>query len=236
MSLKNLKSLTILMTVTALSTVATATYNFYDPNGWNIGAGGSTYQQWDVFTANTGNTPDVGANNTYGTATADVKSPGFATGSGNFYSFSADFGAIVNVPSTVVPTPPAPPHGTHIIVQLNMGLNEGVNILPGSMTVTGATQTATLLRDDVLFEGDVYVPAMGFDVTFQERILEFWLPETGDFTIDWDQKVHAPINEIRVDSMVNYPAAFDIIPVEFIPEPATIAILGLGGILLRRRK
>lgn len=223
----------MLVLVLALSTIASAAMeatSFVTPNHWNIGDVSSTYQEWDVIAGDTGNTPDVGVYSS-GVPILDVLSPGFRSGSSNFYSFSGNYGTEADIYNQIGTG------GTHVIVQISATMNGNDSVyadsleivdLSGNAITGGANAEALDLM--VLFEGDISSP-MGL-VTQQEQKWEFYLPGyTGDFMVKSDSIIHSMFQQIRVDSMIA-DSAF----AATVPEPATMAILSLGGFLLRRRK
>lgn len=192
--------------------------SFLEPVGWDVGDTGSTHQVWDVLTASTGNLPD----HAYDTAgvvlsnpTLAAKPPGYGpTGNSNFYSFVGDFGAIANIYNHGIESSGL---GTHVIVQIGSNLNPDQISFPGHGTgvyldtlriidssngeITGGTNGDALQVSEVVYYESVFT-SFG-DVEYQEVIFEFWLPGyTGNFRIDWDQKVHASIDTVRVDTMI----------------------------------
>lgn len=218
---------------------------FTEPEYWSVGDAGSTYQEWDVKSANTGNTPDQGydtAGATLTDPTHSVTSPGFVTGTSNFYSFSGDFGATADIYNQ------GGAGGTHVIIQIGASLNPDEESFPGHKTgvfldsleltqLDGSTAIAGGANEDALQIAEVsYRDAVSSsfgEVSYQELIYEFYLPGyTGDFQVSWDQIVHATIDTLRVDTMVTNEAY----GVTSVPEPATIALLALGGVAMLRRR
>ena len=118
----------------ALATSMGVTSNLVEPGGWSVGDANSTHQSWDVKTANTGNLPDV-SYNVAGASLTDpthsVASPGFITGTSNYYAFSGDYGATADIynhggSSTGM--------GTHVIVQIGSSVNPDEESFPGHGT------------------------------------------------------------------------------------------------------
>ena len=245
--------------LSALATTAQAGFtsslgvetHFLEPGGWNVGDALSTHQTWDYVGANTGNLPDIsydvdGALLT--NPTWSVKAPGFRTGTSNFYSFSGDFGATADIynhgglPAGV---------GTHVIVQIGNSLNPDAESFPGQGTgvyldslkivdlsgspITGG-DNASALQISPIFYADEVDSSFGL-VSYQELVAEFWLPGyTGDFHVDWNQKVHSLIDTLRVDSMIATEAIGGGTPFALtaVPEPTGAILLGIGGIGLAR--
>jgi hypothetical protein len=229
---------------------------FVDPGGWSVGDAGSTHQIWNAKTASLGNLPDQGYNVAGATLTApthSVKSPGFGpTSTGNFYSFSGDFGATADIynhggSSSL---------GTHVIVQIGASLNPDEESFPGHGTgvfldslkivdlsdaaLAGGDNPSSLQISEISYEEGV--SSTFGPVDYQELIYEFFLPNyTGDFRVDWDQKVHATIDTLRVDSMIA-PQAFSLTGVSAVttPEPSSMLLCVLGGLTVaamsRRRR
>ncbi len=239
---------------------------FYGPAGWNVGDLNSTYQEWDAKLTGTGNLPDHGyQTNPAGLTdpTHGVKSPGFRTGSSNFYSFSGDYGATADIYNH---GGFASGYGTHVIVQTGSTVNHDSDAWAASASelvsghgmgnyweslvlvdlndipITGGDNASALQISEISYLQGV-TTSMG-PVDYQELIYEFWLPGyTGDFRVDWDQVAHGTIDTLRVDSMIameaNGNTPFPLTPV---PEPATLGLLVSGllvvvsGLTARRRR
>lgn len=225
--------------LTSPSVGADAT-SFETPQYWSVGDAYSTYHGWDLLTAAAGNTPDVGHVTTPSGLTASalsVVSPGFLAGSGNFYSFSGDYGVAATIFNHGGSSGSGAPvdYGTHVIIQTAATMNSDTNasVYADSLRLVTPLGGSILegdnpsrLRFEELWVGDV-TSAFG-TVTQQELVWEFFLPNyTGDFEILADVAIHSSFMEMRVDTMLAPQA---------IPEPATLAMLGCGGIMLLRRR
>lgn len=230
---------TAILAVAVLAAPAVAD-EFLTPAWWNLGDVGTTYQQWDVFTAVTGNTPDVGRmtdGTTLPDPTVGVSPPAFATGTGNFYSFAGPYSGMVDVPNY------GSGAGTHIIVQTAASMNPDPNaggpasifvdslriedgagaILPGGAN-TDALQEALITT--TLDSGP-----MG-EITVEWLIWEFYLPGyAGDFEIISDSIIHSQYRELRVDTAI----AAQAYPITPVPEPTSLLMVGVAALLLRRR-
>lgn len=210
--------------------------HFVGPSGWSVGDAGSTYQEWDAKTAGAGATPDVGydvAGASLTGSTHSVKAPGFGpTSTSNYYAFGGDFGATADIYNH------GGAGGTHVIVQVGTSLNGTTGVYADSLkltdlsgvTLTGGANGDALQVDEIFFGTNI--PSSFGPVSYQELIYEFYLPGyTDDFRVDWDQVVHATIDTLRVDSKTT-PQAYGITNV---PEPASLALIGLGGLIMVRR-
>jgi len=228
---------TAITAIALTATAAPAALAFVDPGSWDIGDDFSTYQHWDVVTADTGNLPDVGSFGPGADSTWSVTPPGFATGSGNFYAFAGPYGSYADLAG--YDSGPAG-SGTHVIVQIVASLGEGgmVGLFPDSVQLLDAFggtpldggANADLLRSDVLttYDGDFG----GQPITIEERIFEFYLPEfVGDFTLDLGFNASAVNFELRVDTIL----ADGPLPITPIPAPGAIAAFGLAGLGLGAR-
>lgn len=222
-----------------------------EPAEWSVGDAGSTHQMWDAKTASSGNLPDQEydtAGATLTDPTHSVKSPGFGpTSTSNFYAFSGDFGATADIYNHGGSTAGV---GTHVIVQVGASLNPDEESFPGHGTgvyldsmklldlsnspLTGGANGDALQIAEVSYD-DAVSSSFG-EVSYQELIFEFWLPGyTDDFRVDWDQKVHATIDTLRVDSMIAAEASGGGSPFSLtsaVPEPSSLAIASLAGFAL----
>lgn len=191
-----------------------ATTDFENPALWSVGDAHTTYQEWDNFLALTGNAPGVGMNVNPSIPSGpfvDVVSPGFVSGTANFYAFSGDYAVsadIYNHGGSAGTGLIGGGVGTYVIVQTSSTLNgsdgvysntlEIVDLLGGPIVGGG---NADSRRHDVLFEGTVS-SSFG-DVTLREEIWEFYLPDyEGDFKVQGDIIVHASFDRLRVDSAI----------------------------------
>ncbi|GAB4108499.1 MAG: hypothetical protein Kow00105_15760 [Phycisphaeraceae bacterium] len=227
----------------ASQALAVAT-SFVEPGAWHVGDPNTTYQKWGSFTGQTGNTPDIGLTvNPAITSvpTVSVVSPGFVAGSGNFYSFSGDYGFTADIYNHggVAGSGGLPAGlGTHVIVQTSATLNGSEAIYSDTLEIVtllgnaipgGANADA--IRHDVIIEGPVSSP-FG-TVTQREEIWEFFLPNyTGDFRVQADVIAHSSFDHIRVDSALGQSAYAPTA----IPEPASCALWAAGTVMLLTRR
>ncbi|HEY4760046.1 MAG TPA: PEP-CTERM sorting domain-containing protein [Thermoguttaceae bacterium] len=215
-------------------------FYFVNPSGWTTSSPGSTYQEWDVFASATGNVPDFGHVTTSAgldSPLASVASPGFVTGSNNFYSFSTDYGISANLfnhgGSSGAGGYPAG-YGTHVIIQTASTLGDPLGVLLGSMEIVGfggdpipGGDNASALQSAMLWTGEV-MSSFGI-VTQEERLWEFFLPGyTDDFQVRWQNQVHSQFKQLRVDTMIAQ-TAFPLISV---PEPNMFCLLAMGAVSL----
>ncbi|HMO26478.1 MAG TPA: hypothetical protein PKB10_09420 [Tepidisphaeraceae bacterium] len=124
--------------------ITSAQAAFVAPASWVRGAGGATYQHWDVFDAYPVDpTPDVGNINPNGTAVlTETTGAAFVTSGGNIYSFSTATQFSVSIPELDVP---APAHDLTAVVQFK---TLGTEIDPASVLLNGIApvDTAELSR------------------------------------------------------------------------------------------
>lgn len=202
--------------------------SFAEPSGWSVGQADSTYQEWDVFTGRSGNAPDVGHYPLELSPTFSAAAPAFLTGTKNLYSYAGDYDWRADVKNYGNGAGHAG-MGTHVIVQTATTLNGGVGVLLDSLAVVkpdgsaiSGGDNASALRETTLFEGQIWVEAMGQFVTTQERLWEFYLPDYfDDFRVVGHSRVDSSFLAARIDSM--------IAPV---PEPGTITLAGAGLLAL----
>ncbi|MCO6042905.1 hypothetical protein NG895_03195 [Aeoliella sp. ICT_H6.2] len=193
------------------------TSGFEEPSGWSVGDAGSTHQVWDYKTGSADNLPDRGydvAGATLTEPTHSVLSPGFQSGTYNFYSFAGDYSAAADIYNH---GGAAEGLGTHVMVQIGSSQNPDEDSLPGHGTgvyleslqivdlsdspLTGGASDDALQVAELSYE-DAVLTSFG-EAQYQELVFEFWLPEyTGDFRINWNQKVHSTVDTLRVDTMI----------------------------------
>lgn len=229
--------------VGSMTSIASAGYTtslgvenlFNEPTGWSVGDANSTYQEWNAKSASTGNLADQGYTTNPGSLTDPThaaKSPGFVTGSTNFYSFTGHYGAtadIYNHGGSSGGGGFGSSFGTHVIVQIGTSQNpdelswasygdgthdelvtgHGVGAFWDTLKLVDFTDTVIVggANAEALAIGEVSyregVASTFGPVDYQELFFEFWLPNyTGDFRVDWDQVVHGTIDTLRVDSMI----------------------------------
>ncbi len=190
---------------------------FVDPNSWDIGDPGSTYQEWDVLVGMMDNKPDLGQVSNPASLplpSLRVYPPGFVSSTANFYSFSGNYGVSVDIYNHGGSSGAGAPagYGTHVIVQtaatVNRDPNDGgpASVLIDSVQITDFNDapivgggSAEALRVNEIWRG--LVPSSRGNVSQQELIWEFFLPDyTGDFRVRMDNIVHSMFKQIRIDS------------------------------------
>ena len=219
------------------------TQYFVEPGGWTVGDVNSTYQVWDDLVAATGNTPDAGYSSNPAISSLPTlgATPGYVTGSGNFYRWDTDY----TIDADIFNHNTGGTDGTHVIVQTTATTNESVSVLGGTMEIvelggspiTGGANGDAFVDAGVVAAGTVNT-TMG-PQNVEVLIWEFFLPGyTGDFQVQWLESIHTSFDQLRIDSMIT-PAGFA--PTQFaftqIPEPGAVALvlLGLVGVASHRR-
>ena len=238
----------LLTVVCATATLSASPYidtgeYFVEPGSWTVGDAGSTYQAWDDFFVASGNTPDAGYSTNPAIATQPVvNSTGLVTGTKNFYHYGMNYAMDADIYNHGT----GGTDGTHVIVQTAATTGSGESVVPDSLEIvdlggsalTGGDNASALVDGGLLASGTVG-SGMG-PTTMQIRIWEFFLPGyTGDFTVQWDERMHSSFDQLRVDSLIaaNAQPATPFTFQEIVPEPSAVvmALLGLVGIVCRRR-
>lgn len=219
----------------AMAFAGIASASFVAPGEWNVGDAGSTYQQWDVLGAPTNNAPDIGVFSP-GSPILEATGGAIATGSGNFYLWTHDYGTEADIYNQ------SGSGGTHVIVQIDASMNGTDSVYRNSLeiltlaggAITGGANASALAN---VVQSTYTVSTPQGDADAQVLGWEFFLPGyTGDFMVKSASIVHSSFKEMRVDSMVSSSnTAFNT---TVIPEPATLLLFGgaAGGMVLFRRK
>jgi hypothetical protein len=249
----------VLTTATAFASpyIGTGEY-FVDPDGWDVGDAGSTFQAWDTFAPNPPGppsnnlppkSPDAGLTTNpvigIGPTVTGSAAPGtfiFVTGTNNIYSPMGNYSLNANIRNHGT----GGGDGTHVIVQTASSLGDpAVSVVPDTLNIvdlsnnpiTGGANSAALVDGGVIAAG--FVDSTMGPVKLEVLIWEFFLPNyTGDFRVTWSEGIHSSFDQLRVDSFVT-PNALAPTTYTFqqIPEPSSIFIglLGLAGICVGRR-
>lgn len=203
----------------------------------------TTSQLWyNLGSSNSAGVPDSYTLTGLAASTLVPTSPGYRTGSGNFYSFMGNYSATATVYNYGGADGSAVTGGTYVTLQTAASINPDFEYNVGllalgstetptiTFTTTGGTVlTAQLLDFEVSFSG-TDVPSLVGEVDWQELTWTFYLPDwTGDFKATFDIPVHVMFSAVQIDTAIVTAA---------VPEPASLAILAgsLGAMLLRRRK
>ncbi len=218
----------VLVCVLAAPAFATDATSFVDPSFF--GDANTTSNEWDVFSSQVFNAPDVAADSTHSGSVLNVSGPGFVSGSSNFYAFGGSYNADADI---VAPTLASA--GTHVTVQTSGTVGYG-----GVSNVRIFDDSGNLLSDSPFNESELFngsVMSSFGPVTQVETLSEFWLDGyTGDFEVTWTNGQHSSFNGLRVDSL----ATLSTPGAAAVPEPSSIAMLGIAvmglGLCARRRR
>lgn len=207
---------------------------FVTPQSWTRGTGGATYQAWDIFdTYPTDSTPDVGNVNANGTASLTENTGGaFVTSGGNIYSFSTATDFTVTIPEADVPTPA---HDVTAVVQIK---TQGTEIDPATLLLNGQAPVESVELDRVVlggFGGSLVENWYLFNVPY--AAFGDGVPGVEDLTLTFGaQGSSMSLDAISIDTAIR-PFGYYAEPTPAaIPEPATAALLSLGGLALLRRR
>ncbi len=228
-----------LFTGLLLACGAQASAAFVAPTTWTRGAGGTTYQHWDVFTDDNGvlplivdNTPDLpGFTNPNGTPTVTENTgTSFITGGGNIYSFGGTTQFTVTVPEADVP---APAHNVTAIVQFR---TQGTELNDANIKLNGlsAVDSAELSR----------TPLGGFGGTLVDSWFLFRIPYlsfgNGDgvsdlLTLTFQASGSSmSLDQLSIDTAIR-PFGYYNEP-NPVPEPASLLLAFASAPLLLRRR
>ncbi|MBB6428618.1 PEP-CTERM sorting domain-containing protein [Algisphaera agarilytica] len=206
---------------------------FVSPTSWSRGIGGTTYQEWDVFSTNSGATPDVGNVNGNGTASlTETVSGSFITSGGNIYHAGAASSFTVTTPEADV-TAPAPDHNVTAIVQIR---SQGTELDYSSVLLNGiaAVDTAELGRIALGgFGGELVDSWFLFNIPY--AAFGDGIPGVEDLTLTFNATgAHMSLDRLSIDTAIQ-PFGFYAEP-NPVPEPASLALLGLGAITMLTRR
>lgn len=222
---------TLISTLTMTLCTGAVQAAFVTPQIWTRGVGGTTFQHWDVFTTMTDATPDVANINPNGTARVSETSGGaFITGGGNIYGFNVPFAMSVTIPELDVPTPA---HNVTAIVQIRV---QGQELDTNSLLLNGlaAINYAELSRDQLGGFGGAKVDHW-FLFNIPYNLFGDGIPGVQNLTLTFAaEAAHTSLDQLAIDTAVR-PFGYYSEP-NPIPEPTSIALLGLGGLMLLRRR
>lgn len=225
------------------ASAALGTLAFQEPGGWSVGDANSTHQAWDSFSGTAGAAPDL-SYEVFPTGltmpTAGVLSPGFRTGSQNYYSFSGNYGVELDIfnHGGATGTSGGLGGGTYVTVQAASTIGAGAGTIIDSLELVKQDGTSLLggSNGEALAEAELFrgiVPTIMGDQDYQQYAWRFFLPDwTGDFRVQWDQTIHSSLDAVRVDSFVTDQ------PFSVVPEPASAALMGvvMVGLAMRRQR
>lgn len=204
------------------------------------GTDGATYQEWDLFTGTTDQTPDVADNNGNGTASlSELGGNGaFVTGggSGNIYSFSDPMSFEVTIPEADVP---APAHNVTAVVQIKV---LGTELDYSSVKLNGLSPVDAA----TLFDGTA---AGGFGGADVETWYEFNVPYSAfgdgvpgveELLLTFDAAGSSmSLDRLSVDTILQpfgFTDATNPAPgTNPIPEPGTLILFAAGAAMVVRR-
>jgi hypothetical protein len=128
-----------------------------------------------------------------------------------------------------------------VIVQTFATLNGGQGVLGETLTDAAGTALAGAQHlGSTVYGFDPTFPLFG-GVEAQATIAEYWIPNfAGDFDVKLNEIVDSSFQGMRVDAIVVAPPAGSGVAAPFaltsVPEPATLAGLGVGALLLLGRR
>ncbi len=241
---------------------------------WTVGDAHTTKQEFtdlyarriNAYTANVDNPNGFihDGSATLSAPTINAHAPGYITGSGNFYSFSGDYGAHVNA-ANYGGTSGSLPGGTLVLLQTSAGINpdlfdqaliesgrsysigdpdgsyyngyDPLGIVFKQQDGSPLPQAAEILDFGVNFAATAVDSSFG-PVPWQELLWAVWLPEwTGDFQVDFGIAVHSAFSSLRVDTAIGTMAGTPSLGnFSVVPEPASLGLLAVGTVAVLRRR
>lgn len=229
--MKKQTSLTVVSTITLALTSSLSQAAFVTPQSWTRGAGGTTYQHWDVFGTMTDAAPDAGSINPNGNPTLTETSGGaFITGGGNIYGFGVAPVFSVAIPELDVPTPA---HNVSAVVQIKVQGTE-LDLDSVQLNGTAATDYAELFRQTLGGFGGALVEHW-FLFAIPYASFGDGIPGVEELSLTFaGEETHMSLDQLAVDTAIR-PFGFYNEP-NPIPEPTSLLMAVVGGIAMLSRR
>lgn len=215
-----MKSLYLAIFVLFFSVQSFATVT--NPPDWR-GSPGSTYQIWDFSTSDTSPLADE-YNNSYGTPEVD------GTISGNWYDQRYGHQGVWYSESINLSVPADTTTLNNTKYQVQMIWN-GLSSSPVelSLYLWDGLNSATTVKADIIEDNSILDPTGS----------AYWNYTTFELTTSPFDSTPLLYYEAEITSMSKVTSAYVdeiIVDAVIIPEPASLALLGLGGLLIRRKR
>ncbi len=207
---------------------------FTSPTSWTRQVtSNTTYQHWDIFGGYpTDSSPDVGDFNANGTASlTETSGSAFLTGGGNIYSFSAATDFVVTIPEADIPSPD---HNVTALVQIKTLGNE---LDYDSVLINGLSPVASEFLTRIVLGGmggsdveaafvfNIPYAAFGDGVAGVENLSLTFNASASSMSLD----------QLSIDTALSSDGFYSSEITGTIPEPASLALLGLGGMAIFSR-